>query len=228
MIRVLLVAEHASAESEHLLIGLQAQGYKTVTLFTAGEGTANTLLAFTEKADLVVLDCGCANEALLSCIRRNNQLPVIILSRDMSEQIRIKCFRIGADDYLIKPYNHTELQLRIGAILKRCRGHIFPGEEADRLEVGGLTLDRNAQSVTIHGKQIEVTPLEFKLLWLLLYYRGRVLSKSYTWQSVLGRDYCDFDRSVDMHLSRVRKKLSEAGFEAARLKTVRGRGYSFN
>lgn len=230
-ISLLILGAQPEHEYEELLTLARSRGYQVQCEYSPEINITEHMPSRIQKVDLVLLDVGATWENFLLHVQQKVgagvHTPLVILSEDSDVNTRIAAFKAGADDFILKPYLPDEVLLRVQAILRRCLGFL-QAEEEDCIHAGGVSLDRHQQVVYIHGKAVEVTPLEFRLLWLLVYYRGRVLSKSYTYSSVLGRDYSDFDRSIDMHLSRVRKKLSRAGFAAERLKTVRNRGYCFS
>ena len=126
---------------------------------------------------------------------------------------------LGADDYLAKPFNPRELVARIRAILRRAQA-----PSKGRLEVNGVTIDPGSRSVTCEGREIEMTTLEFDILEVLMRSAGRVVSRDVLMESMYNRKATPFDRSIDMHVSHLRKKL-ETG--QTLIKTVRGVGYQF-
>jgi two-component system response regulator PfeR len=184
-------------------------------------------LASRQEHQLILLDVMLPDRdgfSLLGILRRTSQVPVIMVTASNAEEQRIKGLGKGADDYVAKPFNTTELLLRIEALLRRC----YPDREREVHEVvrlEGLEVDRVGQHASAHGRLIELTPIQFKLLWLLLLNRGEVLTKAYLSQVVLRRSLGEHDRGIDMHLSRVRRKLKDAGWHGERLQTVHGRGY---
>lgn len=133
---------------------------------------------------------------------------------------RIVGLELGADDYLSKPFNPRELSARIKAILRRSE----PKPNRGRVEVNGVSLDPGARDVQIDGRSIEVTTLEFDILELLMRSAGTVVSRDDLMESLYNRKATPFDRSIDMHVSHLRKKL-ESGSPV--IKTIRGAGYQF-
>lgn len=207
---------------------LSHQGYLTRYCH---DGESGLQVALSEPHDLVLLDVklpGLNGFSLLRRLREQRQTPVIMLTASGAEEERIRGLRHGADDYLAKPFNMTELQLRIDAVLRRSRPHEPQRRETpQRLHADSLQLDRVSQQVRVAGQLVELTPIQFRLLWLLVEQRGEVLSKPYLYRSVLERDYSRYDRSLDMHISRIRRRLGEAGLAADQLQTLHGRGYQF-
>jgi DNA-binding response OmpR family regulator len=185
-------------------------------------------LASREEHELVLLDVMLPQRdgfSLLEVLRRTSQVPVIMVTASNAEEQRIKGLGKGADDYVAKPFNTTELLLRIEALLRRSYPEQAPPQHGEVVRLEGLEVDRAGQQARAHGRPLELTPTQFSLLWLLLRNRGEVLSKAYLSQSVLKRSLGEHDRGIDMHLSRVRRKLREAGWQGERLQTVHGRGY---
>lgn len=207
---------------------LRGQGYATSTSHL---GEAGLDIALNERPDLLLLDVMLPDVNGFSVLRRlreQQQTPVIMLTACGAEEERIRGLRHGADDYLPKPFNITELQLRIDAVLRRSRAHDAPrAAQPQTLEVDELHLDRHAQQALVGDCDLALTPLQFRLLWLLVMHRGESLSKPYLYRMVLEREYSQYDRSLDMHVSRIRRRLADAGLGADRLLTAHGRGYTF-
>ena len=162
---------------------------------------------------------------VLRKLRDSSRIPVLLLTARGEDVDRIVGLEIGADDYLPKPFNPRELVARIRAILRRTRGKgETPVPEAIR--VGEVELDPATRSVLHRGKPVELTSVEFGLLQVLLREAGRVVTREALVDEVLGRKFSPFDRSIDMHVSKVRKKLGDSGSEDY-IKTIRGAGYIF-
>lgn len=184
-------------------------------------------LASRQEHHLILLDVMLPERdgfSLLDVLRRTSQVPVIMVTASNAEEQRIRGLGKGADDYVAKPFNTTELLLRIEALLRRC----YPRRQQEQHEVmrlEGLEVDRIRQHASAHGRLLDLTPIQFKLLWLLLLNRDEVLTKAYLSQTVLKRALGEHDRGIDMHLSRVRRKLKQAGWQGERLRTMHGRGY---
>lgn len=181
---------------------------------------------------LVVLDVmlpGINGFEVLRRIRSASRIPVLMLTARGDDIDRIVGFEIGADDYLPKPFNPRELVARIRAVLRRTQ----PDETADksslgdRVLVGDIELDEGARIVKRSGETVELTAVEFDLLKILLRSAGRVVTREELAQTALGRSLSSFDRSIDMHVSHLRRKLGLGADEAERIKTVRGVGYIY-
>jgi two-component system response regulator CpxR len=174
--------------------------------------------------DLVVLDVmlpGIDGFEILRRLRERSSVPVIMLTARAEDADRIEGLELGADDYLPKPFNPRELAARIRAILRRYEARPVT---AGRVEVAGVTLDPASREVWTNGKRVELTTFEFDILELLMRSAGRVLSRDALMESLYRRKATPFDRSLDMHISHLRKKL-ERGEDL--IKTIRGVGYQF-
>jgi DNA-binding response OmpR family regulator len=176
---------------------------------------------------LVLLDVmlpGLDGFEVLRRIRAASQVSVLLLTARGEDVDRIVGLEIGADDYLSKPFNPRELLARARAILRRSAGPAVTQEEP-LLRAAGLELNRPARTVFQNGEKIDLTDVEFGLLEALMRSPGKVVTREEISESVLGRKFHPFDRSLDMHLSRLRRKLGESGAPAEQVKTIRGVGY---
>lgn len=207
---------------------LRCQGYTTRASHL---GEAGLSMALAEPPDLLLLDVLLPDINGLTVLRRlreQQQTPVIMLTACGAEEERIRGLRHGADDYLPKPFNITELQLRIDAVLRRSRApETTRGVQPQQVQLDALHLDRHSQQARVGDCDLALTPLQFRLLWLLVTHHGEALSKPYLYRMALEREYSQYDRSLDMHISRIRRRLADAGLGADRLQTLHGRGYAF-
>jgi two-component system response regulator CpxR len=179
---------------------------------------------------LVVLDVmlpGINGFEVLRRLRSVSRIPVLLLTARGEDVDRIVGLEIGADDYLPKPFNPRELVARIRAILRRAK----PSKSADAppeiLSVGDVELDPATRNVFRAGAPVELTSVEFNLLEVLLREAGRVVTRERLVNAVLSRKFMPFDRSIDMHVSKVRRKLGDSEESADHIKTIRGVGYMF-
>ena len=222
-----LVIEDDQVLSAQLGELLRLQGY-TVRLSQLGE--SGLAMALANAPDLILLDVMLPDMNGFSVLRRlreQQQTPIIMLTACGAEEERIRGLRHGADDYLAKPFNPTELQLRIDAILRRTRSAESRAVQPSSLNVDALVLDRHTLRARVGEQDLALTPLQFRLLWQLMLQPGEVLTKPYLYRVVFEREHSGYDRSLDMHVSRIRRRLTEAGLAADRLQTLHGRGYSF-
>jgi two-component system response regulator CpxR len=188
------------------------------------EGNAGLDRALQPDVDLVVLDVmlpGIDGFEILRRLRAKSKVPVIMLTARGEDVDRIIGLEIGADDYLAKPFNPRELAARIRAILRRYEPRAAPNPSG-RIEVNGITLDPASREVISNGKHVDLTTFEFDILEMLMRSAGRVLSRDALMENFYNRKATPFDRSIDMHISHLRKKLERGD---SIIKTIRGVGY---
>jgi two-component system response regulator CpxR len=176
---------------------------------------------------LVLLDVmlpGIDGFEVLRRIRASSTVNVLLLTARGEDVDRIVGLEIGADDYLSKPFNPRELLARMRAVLRRSINVPVQSEQST-LKVEGLELNPSARTVFQDGKKIELTDVEFALLEALMRAAGKMVSREDLSEKVLGRQFHPFDRSLDMHVSRLRRKLTEGGAPEDQVKTIRGAGY---
>ncbi len=175
--------------------------------------------------DLVILDVmlpGMDGFAILRELRKTSRVPVLMLTARGEDVDRIVGLEMGADDYLPKPFNPRELAARLRAILRRYQPR--GPETGGRIEVNGVVLDPGTREVLESGRPVDLTTFEFDVLELLMRSAGRVLSRDALMESLYNRKATPFDRSIDMHISHIRRKLER---DRTLIKTVRGVGYQF-
>ncbi len=192
-------------------------------------GEEGALRALASEYALIVLDVmlpGINGFEVLRRIRVGSATPVLMLTARGDDVDRIVGLEMGADDYLPKPFNPRELVARINAVQRRTT--VSPANNIvteDRLVAGDLELDLGARTVRVGGVHLDLTSVEFTLLEVLLRLAGHVVSREELSRQVLGRPLNAYDRSIDVHVSRLRRKLGAPGEESERIKTVRGVGY---
>ncbi|RME98480.1 MAG: DNA-binding response regulator [Chloroflexi bacterium] len=205
---------------------LQKEGY---TVFTATDGPAGLQAARTLKPDLIVLDImlpGMDGIELLTQLRRDSQVYVLMLTAKSEETDKIIGLSVGADDYLTKPFSPRELVARIKAALRRY-GQPGSAPASRVLNFGRLRIDPEARLVWKDDVPVELTAIEFDLLHALAEHRGRVLSREQLLERVWGHDFYGEARVVDVHLGHIRKKVEDNPARPELLVTVRGVGYRF-
>jgi two-component system response regulator CpxR len=194
---------------------------------TAHRGDAGLEAARQRRWALILLDVmlpGTDGFEVLKQVRAVSPVNVLLLTARGEEIDRIVGLEIGADDYLPKPFNPRELLARMRAILRRSGSAEIKTEPAP-LRVEDLELDPAARSVLQSGRRVELTDVEFALLEALMRSPGKVVLREELAENVLGRKFSPFDRSLDMHVSRLRRKLGENSGHDDRVKTIRGTGY---
>ena len=167
---------------------------------------------------------------VLRRVRAESRVPVLMLTARGDDQDRILGLEMGADDYLPKPFNSRELSARIDAVLRRAWPEpeaLEPAAAAERLSLEDIELDKGSRSARRAGERLDLTAVEFDLLELLLKSAGAVLSREEMVRAVLGREFSPFDRSMDTHVSNLRRKLGPRGDGSERIKGVRGIGYLY-
>ena len=197
---------------------LQREGYGVKC---EHEGTQGLEEALKGGNDLIILDVmlpGIDGFEILKRLRGQNRTPVLMLTARGEDVDRIVGLELGADDYLAKPFNPRELLARVKAILRRAE----PGANRGRIEINGVALDPGTREVRVDGQAIELTTLEFDILEQLMRSAGREVSRDELMEGLYGRKATPFDRSIDMHVSHLRKKIT-----GNRIKTIRGIGYQF-
>lgn len=178
---------------------------------------------------VIILDVMMPGESglqTLGKIRLESEVPVIMLTAKGEDEDRITGLELGADDYLPKPFNPKELLARINAVLRRT-GPRQSSTAAETVEVGGLLLDRRRRSVSAGGEEQDLSSTEFKLLEALMTHPGMVLSRDELLNFARGKDFGPFDRSIDVHISKVRSKIESLPGGRRYIKTVWGSGYMF-
>jgi len=208
---------------------LEPEGFQTEAVYDGNRGLERALSG---NYRLIVLDVmlpGMNGFDVLRKIRSTSRIPVLLLTARGEDVDRIVGLEIGADDYLPKPFNPRELVARIRAILRRAQPSEKPADEGipEALHVGDIDLDPATRTVLHKGQPVDLTSVEFNLLHVLLREAGRVVARERLVDEVLSRKFSPFDRSIDMHVSKVRKKLGDSDNGTDHIKTVRGVGYIF-
>ncbi len=187
--------------------------------------------AVSGQHSLVVLDVmlpGINGFEVLRRIRAASRIPVLMLTARGEDVDRIVGLELGADDYLPKPFNPRELVARIRAVLRRMEAE--PQTQADtwRLIVGDIELVPGTRTVRCSGQKTDLTTVEFTILEILLRQAGQVITRDELVRQALGRNFSAYDRSIDVHVSSLRKKLGQRAGESERIKTIRSIGYLYS
>ena len=201
---------------------LELEGYSVLVADT-GERALES--ASRSQPDLVVLDLGLpdlSGEEVARTLRTASNVPIIMLTAKAAEDDRIAGLRLGADDYLAKPFSPRELVARVEAVLRRANGS---REHSLSFDGGRLSIDRDAREVTLDGSALELTRSEFDLLHALASHAGRVFSRFELINRVQGYDYEGYERTIDQHVKNLRRKLREDPKHARYVLTAIGVGY---
>ena len=225
-VKKILLVEDDRQLSDLVTDFLTTEGFHVKQEFR-GDTVAKRVESFTP--DLVILDImlpGKDGFAVCRDIRSTFNGPILMLTAKGTDFDQVLGLEIGADDYVIKPVEPRVLLARVNALLRRGA---LPkdGKEKAELNIGNLYVNRGSRQVVLNDESIELTSQEFDLLWLLASRAGEVQNRDYIYKAVVGREYDGMDRSVDVRISRLRKKLHDSNETPFRIKTIWGQGYLF-
>ena len=221
--RVLVVDDDAKTV-ELVKLYLNRDGYHVLTAF---DGVEALRLARESHPDLIVLDLmlpGLNGLKVCHTLREESDVPIIMLTAKTTDQDKLEGLDLGADDYVTKPFSPRELAARVRAVLRRLPGKRGPEE----IKYGELTMNFLKQEVSFAGKPINLTPVEFKLLAVLIKEPGRVFSRAQLIEKAFGFDFEGFDRTIDVHILNLRRKLEPDPSHPKYIKTVYGAGYKLS
>ena len=223
----ILIVEDEAAIADTLVFALQGEGFTATWL-----SLAEAALEFQQRtpADLLILDVGLPDiSGFEACrrLRRFSEVPVIFLTARDAEIDRVVGLEIGADDYVVKPFNPRELIARVKAVLRRAQGNEPAAAGVDVLNFANLRINRSEYVATAAGNTVQLTAKEMDLLWHLASHPGRVFSREQLLESVWGYEYFGDTRTVDTHIKRIRHKLGVQEDSPWDIKTVWGVGYKF-
>jgi two-component system phosphate regulon response regulator PhoB len=222
----ILIVEDEESLATLLRYNLESEGYAVETVARGDEADTRLKEAV---PDLLILDWMLPGVSGIELCRRlrgrpeTKSLPILILTARGEESERVRGLATGADDYVVKPFSVPELIARVRALLRRVK----PDQVASVLKAGELELDRERRRVYRSGRELSLGPTEFRLLEFLMQSPGRVFTREQLLNGVWGRDVYVDERTVDVHIGRLRKSLVR-GREADPIRTVRGSGYSFD
>ena len=223
MSQKILIADDDQIVHEALGIYLRAEGFDPVDAF---DGEA-ALAAITPEVVLCVLDIMMPKMSGIEVcreIRKNSQLPILMLTAKGEEIDRIVGLELGADDYIVKPFSPREVVARIKAVLRRTSEH--PKSDNNVISYNGLTIDLKSYTVTLRGEPVICTPKEIEILYMLASNPGQVFTREQLLSRVWGYDFAGETRTVDTHIKRIRAKLDSTGLGWS-IKTIYGVGYKF-
>ncbi len=216
-----LVVDDDTKTVELVKLYLNRDGYRVIT---AGDGNEALRLARENPPDLIVLDLmlpGLSGLEVCRILREESDVPIIMLTALTTDEDRLKGLDLGADDYVTKPFSPRELAARVRAVLRRLPGERGP----EKIEYGAITVDFLKHEAFLDGKSLNLTPIEFKLLGTLVKEPGRVFSRAQIIDKALGHDFNGFDRTIDVHILKLRRKLEPDPHHPRYLTTVYGAGY---
>lgn len=204
---------------------LERSGY---VVLTAGDGRTALSIARSEKPDMVVLDLNLPElDGLDVCrtLRRESDVPIIMLTARIDETDRLIGLELGADDYITKPFSPRELVARVRAVLRRVRGGLLPTEF---IQVGDIEIDLSGHRASRAGETLQLTRIEFNLLAILAQHAGQTMSREQLLDRLHGFSQDSYERSIDAHVKNLRRKLEPDPSEPLYILTVYGIGYKFN
>jgi len=206
---------------------LTVEGFQTEAV---NDGVAGLEKAKSGAYDMAILDVMLPKMngfEVLRSLREESKLPVLMLTARGDDMERIVGLEIGADDYLPKPFNPRELVARLRAIMRRIHGDNGVASASEKVQVGDLELSASSRSAKLNTEDLNLTSVEFDLLMELVKQAGKVVRKEDLSEIVLDRKLSPFDRSLDMHISNLRKKLGSHADTSDRIKTIRSVGYIY-
>jgi DNA-binding response OmpR family regulator len=224
--RMVLIVEDEEAIAAPLTEALGREGFRTETAGTLADGLR---IAREQRPDLVLLDVMLPDGSgfeLLRELRSDGRVPVIMLTARGDEADRVLGLELGADDYVVKPFSARELVARIRAVLRRASALATPAA-ADRLRIGAVEVDASARTVMLDGEPLELTRKEFDLLALLMGQAGTVVTRERLIDEVWDVNWFGSTKTLDVHVSGLRKKLGDDPSDPRYLHTVRGVGFRF-
>ncbi len=219
----ILVVDDDVKTVELVKLYLNRDGYKVLTAY---DGVEALRLARESQPDLIVLDLmlpGVDGLEVCRTLRAESDVPIIMLTAKTTEQDKLTGLDLGADDYVTKPFSPRELAARVRTVLRRLPGERGPAE----IKHGELTVNFRKYEASIAGRSLNLTPVEFKLLGVLVKEPGRVFSRGQLIEKALGYDFDGFDRTIDVHILNLRRKLEPDPNHPRYIKTVYGAGYKF-
>ncbi len=221
--RVLVVDDDVKTV-ELVKLYLNRDGYKVLTAY---DGIEALRLAREGHPDLIVLDLmlpGMDGLEVCRTLRSESEVPIIMLTARTTDEDKLTGLSLGADDYVTKPFSPKELAARVRAVLRRLPGERGPTQ----IKRGDLVLDFLKLVASLDGRQLNLTTVEFKLLGVLIKEPGRVFSRAELVEKALGYDFEGFDRTIDVHILNLRRKLEPDPSRPRYIKTVYGAGYRFS
>jgi DNA-binding response OmpR family regulator len=218
----ILIVDDEKPVVEGLTFSLRKEGYATIAAYDGEQALAK---ARNEKPDLIILDLMLPKVSGLEvcrALRRDSTIPILMLTAKGGETDKVVGFELGADDYVVKPFSTREVVSRVKALLRRASG---PVEEDQRIEVGDVDIDLGRREVRARGKLVELAPKEFELLELLARRRGRAVRRDLILEQIWGPDFFGDERTLDVHIRRIREKIEKDPSRPKHVLTVRSFGY---
>ncbi|MBN1859622.1 response regulator transcription factor [Candidatus Bipolaricaulota bacterium] len=221
----ILVVDDESAVRDTIRTYLEAAGFE---ILTAADGPTAVIEFERSQPCMVILDWmlpGMDGLAVAHRLRQSSNVPIIMLTARVEEGDRIEGLEAGADDYVVKPFSARELEARVRAVLRRAAGDT---EQEATVEVGQLFADVGTREARLNGESVELTAMEFDLLVYLMRHAGRVFTRLELLEALRGSTHECFERAIDSHIKRLRRKIEPDPKEPTYIQTVFGVGYRFS
>ncbi len=222
----ILVIDDDRKTVELVKLYLESEGFH---VFSAFDGQMAIQIARKHTPDLIVLDLMLPKvDGIEVCrsIRAESQVPIIMLTARTTEEDKLQGLNLGADDYIVKPFSPREVLARVKAVLRRAQSYREPDlDKSQRIVFGNLVVDPAKHEATINGNQVLLTPKEFKLLQLFTRHPGRAFSRSELMDEAFGKEYEGLERTIDVHVMNLRRKIEDISEISVAIKTVYGTGY---
>ncbi len=228
MARILIIEDNMEIHQMEKDL-LEKSGYETVSAFS---GTEALIHVERDAFDLIVLDLmlpGLPGDEVLQKIRNEKDTAILCVTAVDSVESKVRLMKLGADDYLVKPFHYEEFLVRVEALLRRSAASASAfASESKALVFRDISVEPENHRVTVSGKEVELTKKEYEILLLMVRYPQKVFTKENIFETVWGESYIPEDNSVNVHVSNIRKKLSAAGGEEEYIKTIWGIGYKLS
>ena len=229
MKKSILIIEDDKSVQQLIRMYLINDGFEVIFSMDGEDGLNKTL---TENPDLVLLDLNLPKiDGIEVCkkIRESSNIPIIMVTARIDELERLDGLENGADDYITKPFSPRELVARVKAVLRRVEFHEKSNPEVSEIiKSGNLTINTASRKITVNNSNVSVTPTEYRIIFFFIESSGRVISREQIIENVFGYDFSGYDRTVDTHISNLRKKLENSGLQKGLFNTVYGMGYRFD
>ena len=225
MVLSVLIVEDDRATSDLIDMYLKRDGYRVIVAYDGLEGLR---MARDANPNLIVLDLslpGMGGKEVCETLRGESDIPIVMVTARVEEEDRLAGLDLGADDYVTKPFSPRELTARIRAVLRRTNRNSTTNPDSDELIWNAIRVDQGKHAVVVGERDIDLTPTEFNILVLLMKRPGRVFTRGQVIDQVFGYDFEGFDRSVDAHMSNLRRKVEEGVPSGTYIKTIYGVGY---
>jgi len=224
-----LIVEDDKSVAQLIRLYMAQAGYQVLSAETGLDGLD---LALNGDPDIVLLDLnlpGMDGTEVCRNIRASSFVPIIMVTARVEEDDRLLGLDLGADDYVLKPFSPRELVARVNAVLRRTQRDAEKRElTKETVSAGSINIYLDRRAASVNGSEIDLTPTEFRLLTYFIEASGRTVSREQIIENVFGYDFNGYDRTVDTHVSNLRKKLEVADPEVKHLKTMYGVGYRFD